>query len=88
MPLPDFLIIGAMKAGTTTLYRDLMTNPAIFFPSEKEKSHLLRDEVLTEAGRRDYEKLFRRARPGQVLGIAPTRYTNLPDCPGVPGRAL
>jgi hypothetical protein len=30
--LPDFLIIGAMKAGTTSLYRDLLTNPAVFFP--------------------------------------------------------
>lgn len=88
MTLPDFLIIGAMKAGTTTLYRDLMTNPAFFFPYEKEKSNLLRDDVLSQAGRRDYERLFKRARPGQLCGIAPTRYTNLPDCPGVPRRAL
>ncbi len=88
MRLPDFLIIGAMKAGTTTLYRDLLTNPGLFLSPEKERSHLLRDDVLTEAGRRDYASLFRRARPDQRCGIAPTRYTTLPDCPGVPQRAL
>ena len=38
---PDFLIVGAMKAGTTTLYHDLSEHPDIFLPVLKEP------EVLT-----------------------------------------
>jgi hypothetical protein len=87
MRFPDFMIIGAMKAGTTTLYRDLLTNPAIYFPYEKEKSNLLFDEVLTPQGRREYSRLFEPARPAQLCGIAPSSYTKLPDRSGVPGRA-
>jgi len=34
--LPDFLIIGAQKAGTTSLFKDLMRHPCIGRPIEKE----------------------------------------------------
>ena len=34
--LPDFIIIGAMKAGTTTLYEMLSHHPAIGMSREKE----------------------------------------------------
>ncbi|NND94104.1 MAG: sulfotransferase, partial [Flavobacteriales bacterium] len=35
--LPDFMIVGAAKSGTTTLYRILAEHPQIYFPpSEKE----------------------------------------------------
>jgi len=27
--LPDFLIVGAQKAGTTSMYFDLLNNPAV-----------------------------------------------------------
>jgi hypothetical protein len=37
-PLPDFLIIGAQKAGTTALYAYLRRHPAITGPSWKEVS--------------------------------------------------
>lgn len=85
--LPDFLIIGAMKAGTTTLYRDLLTNPAVFMPLDKEPGNLCRHEVLTPEGRRAYAELFSRAKAGQILGEASTNYSKLPDYPGVPERA-
>lgn len=35
-PLPSFLIIGANKAGTTSIYRYLAAHPNIFFPQVKE----------------------------------------------------
>jgi hypothetical protein len=35
-PLPDFLCIGAQKAGTTWLYRNLKTHPDVWLPPEKE----------------------------------------------------
>jgi len=85
--LPDFLIIGAQKAGTTSLYFDLLKNPAVFMPSDKEPGNLLDDDVCTPPGRAAYAKRFRRARPEQVCGEATTGYTKLPDHPGVPDRA-
>ena len=33
---PDFLIIGAQKAGTTWLHRNLQTHPQVWMPKEKE----------------------------------------------------
>ena len=38
-PLPDFLIVGAQKAGTTALYAYLRWHPAITGPSWKEVSY-------------------------------------------------
>ncbi len=40
--LPDFLVIGAMKCGTTTLYFDLESQPAICMSTIKEPSVLIR----------------------------------------------
>jgi hypothetical protein len=39
MPLPNFFIIGANKAGTTSLYRYLGQHPQIFFGEIKEPSY-------------------------------------------------
>lgn len=85
--LPDFLIIGAMKAGTTTLYRDMLLNPAIFMPKTKEPKNLCDDAILTDAGQSAYAKLFKGARAHQRCGEASTDYSKLPDRPGVPKRA-
>lgn len=85
--LPDFLIIGAAKSGTTTLYADLAANPQIFFPATKEPADLSRDDVLTPRGRARYAKLFASARPGQLLAEASTRYTSRPMFEGVAERA-
>ena len=86
MRTPDFLIVGAMKSGTTTVFRDLETNPAIFFPLDKEPGNLCHDEVLAEPGRSEYLILFRAAKQSQHIGEASTDYTKLPDYPGVAQR--
>lgn len=88
MRFPDFLIIGAMKAGTTSLFFDLGRQPAVFFPTDKEPGDLADDAVLTEGGRRRYADRFAAARPVQRCGDASTIYTKLPDVPGVAHRAL
>ncbi|MHC4063002.1 MAG: sulfotransferase domain-containing protein [Planctomycetota bacterium] len=87
MRLPDFLIIGAMKAGTTSLFRDLDANPAVFMPHQKELGNLANDEVCTDRGRSAYAAFFERARPDQIRGEASTEYTKLPDVPQVAKRA-
>jgi hypothetical protein len=48
-PLPDFLIIGAQKAGTTALYAYLLQHPAITGPSWKEVSFFDRHYARGEA---------------------------------------
>lgn len=87
MRLPDFLIIGAMKAGSTTLFRDLEVNPACFFSLDKEPHNLIHESVLTPEGRSAYGALFEKARPDQVCAEASTGYTKRPLHEGVAGRA-
>jgi len=85
--LPGLLIIGGMKCGSTTLYRDLGTSPSIFFPLDKEPGNLTRDDVLTEGGLRAYASMFDNARPGQICAEASTNYTKRPTFEGVAERA-
>jgi Sulfotransferase domain len=48
-PLPDFLVIGAQKAGTTALYAYLRWHPAVLGPSWKEVSFFDRHYPRGEA---------------------------------------
>lgn len=70
---PDFLVIGAMKCGTTTLYHDLLSQPAIFLPDKE--SNLLFSPSPPEA----YAKVYRRAGSGQICGEVCPDYSKLPD---------
>jgi hypothetical protein len=88
MRLPDFLIIGAMKAGTTTLFRDLMQNPRVFFPLDKEPECLCHDRVLTPEGLREYAAMFAKAAPHQRCAEASTAYTKRPVFEGAAERAM
>jgi hypothetical protein len=87
MRVPNFLIIGAMKAGTTTLYRDLGSHPSVYFPVDKEPSNLVNDDVLGDKGWSEYGALFRKAGYDQLCGEASTAYSKLPDYPDVAQRA-
>lgn len=87
MRLPDFLIIGAQKAGTTTLFFDLITQSAIHEPLDKEPSSLASDDVLNDAGLQRYQALFKTASRHQLCFEASTAYTKLPDYPDVVARA-
>ncbi len=85
---PHFLIIGAMKAATTTLYNDLMQSEGIFLPAQKEPDALIRNTVLTPRGRSRYFGLYKRAQPHQLCGDASTSYAKRPTYESVPERAL
>ncbi|MBG84189.1 MAG: hypothetical protein CMJ40_06535 [Phycisphaerae bacterium] len=88
MTLPSFLIIGAMKSGTTTLHGDLATHPSISPPDRKEPGDLNHDAVLTPEGRAAYQRNFRQCRSGQITFEASTYYTMVPEHSGSPQRAL
>jgi hypothetical protein len=77
-PLPDFLIIGAMKAGTTSLYRWLGQQAEVFMPASKEPNFFSDDSVWSK-GLEWYAELFSGASPAQIRGEASVKYTD-PDC--------
>lgn len=70
---PDFLVVGAQKCGTTTLYEDLQSHPGIFIP-EKESSGLLDERLPDPSAVEAYRRMFFRGR-GKVCGEVSTRYT-------------
>ncbi len=87
MALPNVLLVGAMKGGTTTLFFDLVSHPGAFVPLDKELAVLATDEVLSEAGRERWEGFYKRSLPGQVIVDGSTDYTKLPVVRGVAKRA-
>jgi hypothetical protein len=72
-PFPDFLIIGAQKAGTTALYAYLRRHPAITGPSWKEVSYFDRHYGRGEAWYRGNFPNRVRAR-GKLVGEASPSY--------------
>jgi len=86
--LPHFLIIGGMKCGSTTVFRDLEDHPRIFLPLDKEPANLCYDTVLAPEGLAEYAAHFKAAKPDQKRGEASTDYTKLPRHQRVPERAV
>ena len=82
---PNFLIIGAMKSGTTTLYHHLRVHPQVFMPANKEPQ-FFSDEPMWTRGFGWYESLFAQAGDAVAIGEASTDYTKYPLYPHVPER--
>jgi hypothetical protein len=88
MALPDFLIAGVPKAGTTALHAALVRHPQLFLPSVKEPKFFLSDGPPPTTGgpgdvqtyrehvwrRQDYEALFDPAPAGALRGEATPFY--------------
>jgi Sulfotransferase domain len=77
-PLPDFLILGAQKAGTTALYAYLRRHPTITGPSWKEVSYFDRQYARGVAWYRGNFPL-RSAR--RIVGEASPSYLFHPQAP-------
>lgn len=78
--LPDFLIIGAMKCGTTTLQAQLAAQAGVFMSTPKEPNYFSDDKIFAQGGDW-YEGLFATAPVGALKGEASTHYTKLPTHP-------
>ena len=78
--LPDFVIIGAMKAATSTLHAQLSAQPGIFMADPKEPN-FFSDPDQWDRGLAWYRGLFASAPAGALCGEASTHYTKLPTYP-------
>ena len=77
-PLPDFLVLGAQKAGTTALYAYLRWHPGITGPSWKEVSFFDRHWWR---GERWYRGHFPLRSAGRLMGEASPSYLFHPLAP-------
>src|ERR1700677_1933092 len=88
MALPDFLVIGAPKAGTTALHAALARHPGLYLSAVKEPKFFLTDGPPPDRGgpgdvqtyrehvwrRADYEALFDPAPAGTLRGESTPLY--------------
>jgi hypothetical protein len=77
--LPNFIIIGAQKSGTTFLQHCLHEHPQIFI--SKNEVVFFEDPHFKSHKLEDLEKLFKDASPKQLLGIKRPNYLGRPECP-------
>lgn len=86
--LPDFLIVGAAKSGTTSLYAYLQKHPQIYMPKnkepcffsfaeiEKKSSDVIKGlDIITDFY--NYLDLFKEVNNSHILGEASTTYLYL-----------
>jgi hypothetical protein len=72
--LPEFFIIGAAKAGTTTLYEILRQHPQVFLPVAKEPAFFCDDEYYDQGIDWYLDTHFSGARGAAVMGEATSTY--------------
>jgi hypothetical protein len=75
--LPDFIVIGAQKCGTTSLWRYLSAHPKVFTPYYKETNFFI-DEGNWYRGSSWYESVFAGCGVDQLAGEASPGYTMFP----------
>ena len=85
--LPNFLIVGAEKAGTTTLAATLSHHMEIFISVPKEPSFFSREENWNK-GILWYQALFENVGPTKAIGEASPGYTWAPASKQAPKRIL
>jgi hypothetical protein len=103
MALPDFLVIGAPKAGTTALHVALASHPQLYLSRIKEPKYFLTDDAPPPTGggpgdartlraqvwrRADYEALFESAPAGVLRGESTTLYLRDPEAHARIHRAI
>jgi hypothetical protein len=88
MRLPDFFIVGAPKAGTTSAYHYLAQHPEVFLSSVKEPNHFASHSIMGQglyydvdivADAADYAALFSAADGYGAVGEASVSYLFYPE---------
>lgn len=97
--LPEFLVIGAQKAGTSWLHANLREHPGIFLPRAKDQAYFCWCEGPEAISLEQYRHEFAAHAPGQLIGEATAAYfwtdsgsqwDIKPEgyCPDIPKRVL
>jgi hypothetical protein len=86
MVMPNFLILGAAKTGTTSIYRYMKQHPDIYMsPAKEPRFFIFEDEILQFNGIGDeietakttlqeYQELFAKVKGEKAIGEATTMY--------------
>jgi hypothetical protein len=82
--LPSFIVIGAKKTGTTSLYRYLRAHPAVWLPESKRLEFFSGEHW--HRGVEWYEAQFAGSASFAARGEISTSYTRYPVVPHVPER--
>ncbi len=102
MPLPNFVVVGAPKCGTTSLYHYLRQHPEVYLPARKELHYFTRELLLRDtAGPGDgavlrhlcptseaYAAEFSAAGTATALGDISPSYFDFPEVAGQMRREL
>lgn len=72
--LPQFLIIGAQKAGTSWLHQHLRSHPGLFLPEAKDQAYFCWCEGPEAISMEQYRALFAARTAGQLGGEATAAY--------------
>lgn len=80
---PDFLIIGAAKSGTTSLYAYLKRHPQVFLPEMKELNYFAPTHPFGVHDREGYLAALARGAQCIVTGEASPAYLSSDESPGL-----
>jgi hypothetical protein len=87
--IPNFFVVGAPKAGTSSLYQYLSQHPSVFVPEIKEPHHFSYPEVADTYykaafidGRSEYKQLYSRAKETQWAGDFSPSYLHSTEAAG------
>ncbi len=78
---PNFLIVGAIRAGTTSLYHYLNTHPSIYLSSIKEPGYFIQPHRADFPDKLEYLRLFDGIKNEVAFGEATTHYLGEPTSP-------
>lgn len=83
---PNLFVIGAAKAGTTSLHSHLATHPNVFMSDPKEPAFFVPEIDWRPKDLGWYLGLFEEAGAAKIIGESSTHYTKIPIYEGVPER--
>jgi hypothetical protein len=79
--LPNFLIIGAAKSGTTSLYHYLQQHPDVYMSPIKEPQYYCDEGERAVPALDAYQRLFDGVTSQTAVGEASPQYLNSPSAP-------
>jgi hypothetical protein len=77
----DFIVIGAQKAGTTSLFKYMETHPQLYMPPEKECLYFNDDERFSRGWGWYIDEFFNGAPPDRLWGTVTPHYMIDPRVP-------